>query len=563
MIGAFSESGSSVALFPWRVGVKHALGFLLSMMALMALLLVFLRGYFSFQSTPDDSWLQLKFDYYHQHLVEHYQILGSWQGLMNSPQSVARISQQVNQDLTEVKQRFVGHGLSLQAYIASRVFDLPSHRIDDVLPGLTFSQHDQGGQRSQHHPYNYGDIHLLSEEGVLLIGHSLPPASALARAIVVDGKTVGWLSRPSLVPYLQKGSLRGDSSLWSLVWQQIARHGSIWLSLVGAVFFCFLLIWGWWCLWPLWVARSQIRRLVISNDTTTTTTTTTTTIRKTVPALSFFRWPISVTDFGRWLKNLDRIQVRLLRQLQAKQQWQQQIQEKYRVFCDTLSMSLKDVENEIPQISNSLSSISESVNKSAPKTIKPCDHALAQDFSSLLDYHHRTALLNRKVCSLSQLLSAACLRHESVFMVKNLRIQYRAPWWHRCEAMIDETVMTKVMDVLLDNCARYTEPEGKVMISLRKKYEGYSIKIQDSQPSMSLSSLWDLLDDTARVIALHNPLSKNPYEELQFQSSYGVGLALASAMVTAHGGHLSIAPSVHGGLCVEIELPSMLSSSLI
>ena len=103
---------------------------------------------------------------------------------------------------------------------------------------------------------------------------------------------------------------------------------------------------------------------------------------------------------------------------------------------------------------------------------------------------------------------------------------------------------------LLDNSCAYTQPPGKLSVSLICERGDAVITWQDSAPGVPEEELSRLTERLYRVEGSRNRAS----------GGSGLGLSIASALVTAHGGTLTPSASALGGLTWTLRLPLLTAS---
>ena len=98
---------------------------------------------------------------------------------------------------------------------------------------------------------------------------------------------------------------------------------------------------------------------------------------------------------------------------------------------------------------------------------------------------------------------------------------------------------------LMENSLRYTDPHGKIAVSVTQQNQQLIIEWEDSAPGLSVEQCQHLFERFYRVEASRNRAS----------GGSGLGLAICYNIVEAHNGTISAAPSTLGGVKVTIQLP--------
>jgi len=98
---------------------------------------------------------------------------------------------------------------------------------------------------------------------------------------------------------------------------------------------------------------------------------------------------------------------------------------------------------------------------------------------------------------------------------------------------------------LFENCARYTEEDGRVRVSAAREGRTVQVRIEDSGPGVKPEHRARLFERFYRV------------EESRSRASggSGLGLAISRNIAEAHGGAIRAEPSELGGLAIVVELP--------
>jgi signal transduction histidine kinase len=110
-------------------------------------------------------------------------------------------------------------------------------------------------------------------------------------------------------------------------------------------------------------------------------------------------------------------------------------------------------------------------------------------------------------------------------------------------AHVDGTMVELVLDHLLDNAVRHTPPATPIDVQVRADLQSVSVTVADQGPGVSPEMLPHLFErfyrgDTARE-----------------RGGAGLGLTVAAAIVSAHGGTIKAAKSDPSGLSVTIRVP--------
>jgi two-component system, OmpR family, sensor histidine kinase BaeS len=110
----------------------------------------------------------------------------------------------------------------------------------------------------------------------------------------------------------------------------------------------------------------------------------------------------------------------------------------------------------------------------------------------------------------------------------------------------DADRIDQLLTILLTNCERYTDAPGRVHVRLVTHGTDVCIAVDDSAPSVKPEQLDQLFE----------PMFRGEGAHARAADGAGLGLAVARAIVTAHGGTITAAASALGGLSIRIVLPA-------
>ncbi|MFQ5341492.1 MAG: sensor histidine kinase [Anaerolineae bacterium] len=152
--------------------------------------------------------------------------------------------------------------------------------------------------------------------------------------------------------------------------------------------------------------------------------------------------------------------------------------------------------------------------------------------------------LNRQLTSPQNLLerAAASYRHQAGQQNVALRVK-AAPGLSEID--VDPERMAQVLGNLVSNALRYTPAGGQIVLSAEGTADTVLLSVQDSGAGIAPEDLPRVFDRFYRGDAARQ----------QHDGESGLGLAIAKAMVEAHGGTLSVASELGRGTTFMIALP--------
>lgn len=195
--------------------------------------------------------------------------------------------------------------------------------------------------------------------------------------------------------------------------------------------------------------------------------------------------------------------------------------------------------------------------------IRPLDHQALQSLSAetarlgaLIDDLHQLALADAGALAYHfaridarELLASARERHEARLADIGLTLSMRLPAGP-VPIDADAERLTQLLGNLLENCLRYSQRPGEVLLQLAVDDDGWRcLDVSDSGPGVDAEFMPRLFDRFVRAEHSRNRAS----------GGTGLGLAIARHIAEAHGGTLSAAPSASGGLTIRLRLPPVAS----
>ena len=163
-------------------------------------------------------------------------------------------------------------------------------------------------------------------------------------------------------------------------------------------------------------------------------------------------------------------------------------------------------------------------------------HQLAQSDSGALTFERTSvdvvALLNETIDRFHDRMSASQLS-------LHYNVKATPP------VLGDTDRLRQLLDNLMENSLRYTDPGGTVRLATAVVDDHVRIVVEDSAPGVPDEALSKLFDRLYRVDQSRN----------RETGASGLGLAICDSIVKAHGGTIGAAHSTLGGLTVNVDLP--------
>ena len=156
----------------------------------------------------------------------------------------------------------------------------------------------------------------------------------------------------------------------------------------------------------------------------------------------------------------------------------------------------------------------------------------------------RRAQRSRWGRSPSRLVAQAALPFEALFFEKGLTLSCQVEEGIAVQGSPGH--LTQVVEILLDNAQKYSNPSGKVAVRLTRQHRGHCLlTVSNPGPALSPQQLRDIFKRFYRV---DQARSRN--------GSFGLGLSIAQAIVTEHKGRIWAESS--GGVNIfSVQLPAL------
>lgn len=129
------------------------------------------------------------------------------------------------------------------------------------------------------------------------------------------------------------------------------------------------------------------------------------------------------------------------------------------------------------------------------------------------------------------------------FEDKNLTIDLQ--FNERPQIKGDKFRLIQVISNLLENSIRYTNHNGKIVVSGAILEKGILITFEDSSPGVPLEALTKIFERLYRVDPSRNRLT----------GAAGLGLSICESIIRCHKGEIKARESMLGGVAIEILLP--------
>ncbi|MET0009802.1 MAG: ATP-binding protein [Candidatus Thiodiazotropha sp. 6PLUC9] len=189
--------------------------------------------------------------------------------------------------------------------------------------------------------------------------------------------------------------------------------------------------------------------------------------------------------------------------------------------------------------------------------IRPADqaqltklHGTIMQFNRMVDDLYDLALTDagalnyrKEALNLADVLRDSSVSAEHQIEQNNLSLNCEIP--QRLNVFGDARRLRQVVDNLLKNSRRYTDPGGVINLTAWQVSKKVYFKVEDSAPGVDNDTLSRLFDRFYRAEGSRNRAG----------GGAGLGLAICRNIIDAHQGVISAKPSPLGGLQIVVSLP--------
>lgn len=170
--------------------------------------------------------------------------------------------------------------------------------------------------------------------------------------------------------------------------------------------------------------------------------------------------------------------------------------------------------------------------------------SMLKTMMSVAEAEAGTLRLDLQKINVKESLNDIIALYQYVAEEAEIRISCHTESPHIC-ILADMTRISQVWANLLDNAIKYGHPSGKVEITIECISDQALIRFYDDGMGISeteINRIWDRLyrGDRSRT-----------------EQGLGLGLNYVKAVITAHGGEVSVSSDIHNGSCFVVRLPCL------
>ncbi len=169
---------------------------------------------------------------------------------------------------------------------------------------------------------------------------------------------------------------------------------------------------------------------------------------------------------------------------------------------------------------------------------------LISDMLSLANADNHSWKITAAPCELDTLLLETYEKYEPLARMKHLHLDVTLPEESLSPCLCDESRISQVLQILLDNALSYVPQEGFIHLSLSLAEKNYVLRVSDNGPGIP-----DKDKESVFLRFYRADSSRNDKEH------FGLGLCIAKEIIDLHKGTIEIKDVHGGGACFHICLP--------
>lgn len=154
--------------------------------------------------------------------------------------------------------------------------------------------------------------------------------------------------------------------------------------------------------------------------------------------------------------------------------------------------------------------------------------------------------LSTKPCDLVEFLQSRSPEYQQRAEQKNIRVRLNQPGGAPIRVMMDQNRIAQVVDNLISNAIKFSQPDTTVTVCVRTSDEGAEVAVADQGQGIPEEERDQLF----------KPFARTTVRATAGEKSTGLGLAICKKIVDAHGGRIWVDSEVGKGSTFCFRLPS-------
>ena len=356
---------------------------------------------------------------------------------------------------------------------------------------------------------------LLDDRQQWVAGYRSISMAMQHRAVVVDGRTVGWLV---LAPF-QSVADGGDQRFVTGQWRTTVAVAGVAVALAALI--------AWWVsrrlLAPVRQVAAATHRLMAGHPD----------VRVNVA---------SHDEVGQLAQDFNRMAHTLERNEGLRRAFIADVSHELRTPLSVLKGELEALEDGIRPLDRAAVASLQGEVRQLGQLVEDLYELALSDVGALTYRMERV--------DMAALLTRVANAHEAGFEAAGLQLAVAVP---EAAALVEADAgrLQQLLDNLLENSRRYTEAPGRVRLGLAEAGTHWQIDLHDSAPGLPAEQLAHLFDR----------LYRGESSRSRATGGAGLGLAIGRNIVLAHGGQIEAFASPEGGVWVRVRLPASRSGT--
>ncbi|MBL4660520.1 MAG: hypothetical protein JKY19_09190 [Alcanivoracaceae bacterium] len=249
------------------------------------------------------------------------------------------------------------------------------------------------------------------------------------------------------------------------------------------------------------------------------------------------------------VKNVEREAHEKREAIQKAEMMSQLMDQKNKMFADVthdLRTPLTNIKMQLEALEDGALEPNEKSYSSLQKKLGNLNHMIG-DLYQLSLVESGSLVLNKEDILIESIVTESIESFQPLANKAGLSITYQSSTKENILVNADSRRLLQAFNNLLKNSIRYTDPLGKINVSISVEFSEVIISFEDTSPGVLDKDLNNLFNRLFRVETTKN----------RSKSGSGLGLSIVNSIINAHGGTVSAEHSSLGGLNIVVKLPKI------
>jgi signal transduction histidine kinase len=171
--------------------------------------------------------------------------------------------------------------------------------------------------------------------------------------------------------------------------------------------------------------------------------------------------------------------------------------------------------------------------------------ALVDDLLDVTTISRGKLTLERQWVDISRLLDRLCSQNRVLAQLKNIDVLLQSEMDPEARVYLDQTRFSQVVNNLISNAVKFSPEGSQIMLDCSVDQEHFRVQVKDQGPGIPEDEIKGVFDMYQRTSVTSTGGEK----------STGLGLAIASKIVHAHGGELDVKSEIGVGTIFSVSIP--------